>query len=103
MKTALRANTVSEKMLPLRMDPVAGAFLGTILLFGGLLFGPGALILAVIAWMVVGARRDSRTARDTEVNRHSDSASDIDPLFAARFRQLEDGILNTDQAVTQGR
>lgn len=93
MKQASKPNTVSHVVLPLRMDPVAGALWGTILLFGGLLIGPGALVLAIIAWMVIGARREPRTARDPKPNPAGDSAAGIDPLFAARFREMENSIL----------
>ncbi len=82
-------------MLPLRMDPVAGAFLGTILLFGGLLIGPGALVLAMIAWIVIRAAGESATTREPELNRHEATqfGSGTDQVFAARFREMEDGIL----------
>ncbi len=82
-------------MLPLRMDPVAGAFLGTILLFGGLLIGPVALVLAMIAWIVIRAGGESSTSRKPDLNRQEGThyASGSDPVFAARFREMEDGIL----------
>jgi hypothetical protein len=50
----------NQPSLPLIADPVAGAFIGTILLVA-CLGGPVGLVLALIAWIVVEAiRREKR-------------------------------------------
>ncbi len=50
----------NQPSLPLIADPVAGAFIGTILLVA-CLGGPVGLVLALIAWIVIEAiRREKR-------------------------------------------
>lgn len=61
----------NQPSLPLIADPVAGAFIGTILLVA-CLGGPVGLVLALIAWLVVEAiRREKRRGFATKRARSS--------------------------------
>jgi hypothetical protein len=78
---------------------VAGALIGTILLFFFLL-GPVALIVALVVWLAVrsGTKSRSESKRDVNPDLAARSESDVDPAFTARFRELEDGILHANTA-----
>ena len=65
----------------MRAEPVAGAFVATIVVCA--LLAPPVLILALIIWLAVRASRSSS----------SRSSHEVDPEFSARFRKLEEGIL----------
>jgi hypothetical protein len=68
-------------MLPKRADPVAGAFVATIV-FAALVVPP-VLILALIVWLVLRARRSKVPANP-----------EVDAEFNSRFHDLEDDILD---------
>ena len=77
-------------MIPLRSDPRSGALVATFVL-GGLL-APPLLIVGLIIWMVSRASRRSS----------SRAKPDVDPELAARFHELEEGILDANAADPQG-
>lgn len=81
-----------EAVLPLSADPAWGALIGTFLL-ASCLAGPIGLALAAIVLIVIEAVRRSK-------NRGASSSTPggaADDEFAARFRELEDDILQRDQ------
>ncbi len=82
-RTALAGREPNRASLPLRADPAAGALIGTVVLFG-LLALPGSLILVLIVGVVIGIARSLRTRRKPKVDKE----------FAARFRELENCILD---------
>jgi len=82
-RTALAGREPNRASLPLRADPAAGALIGTVVLFG-LLALPGSLILVLIVGVVIGIARSLRTRRKPKVDKE----------FAARFRELENSILD---------
>jgi hypothetical protein len=70
-------------MLPKRADPVAGALVATIV-FAALLVPP-VLILALIVWLVLRARRSTVPGKP-----------EVDAEFSSRFHELEDDILDAE-------
>ncbi len=88
---------MEQMSLPLRSDPASGAIVGTIVLFTVLML-PSSLLLLLVALFVISIARSFRAhPRPTE-----------DKEFAARFRQLEQSILDTNarserQALTPRR
>ena len=68
----------------MRAEPVAGAFVATIMLCAFL--APPVLFLALLGWLAVRASRSSS----------SRAGQDVDPEFSVRFRKLEEGILKTN-------
>jgi hypothetical protein len=85
------SSTTNQSMLPLRLDPAWGALVGTFLL-ATCLAGPVGLALALIVWIVIEALR-----RGKNRGAGSSSKSDATDEFAARFRALEDDILQNNR------
>lgn len=77
-------------MLPKRADPVAGALVATIV-FAALLVPP-VLILALIVWLVLRARRNTSLRKP-----------EVDSEFSSRFHELEEGILDANVANANGK
>ena len=78
--------TRHEGSAPFYVDPVRVELVGTGV-FYGLLALPGSLILALVGLFL--SRREAEPLADEE--------------FAARFRDLENGILNEDDAQPETR
>jgi hypothetical protein len=78
-------------LLPLRSNPVAGAFIATIV-FAAIVALP-VLILSLIIWIVARASRGSSSPAQAE----------SDKELSSRFQELEERILNADSPVTQGK
>jgi hypothetical protein len=89
-RTALAGREPNQASFPLRADPAAVALIGTVVLFG-LLALPGSLILVLIVGLVIGIARSLRSRRNPKVDRG----------FAARFRALENSILDPRTSETR--
>jgi 1,4-dihydroxy-2-naphthoate octaprenyltransferase len=83
--TAYEPDESSEGSLPLLADPVTAYLVGVVVLFTLLM--PASLVpLLVVLFVISVARRHHRKQERTE-----------DTEFAARFRQLEDSVLETNE------
>ena len=89
-RTALAGGKQNQAWLPLNADPAAVALIGTVVLFG-LLMLPGSLILVLIVGLAIGIARSLRWRRKPKV----------DKQFAARFRELENSILDARTSETR--
>jgi hypothetical protein len=75
--------------LPMGADPASIVIIGTVVLFA--LLSPDALILGLIAVIVLGVARSFWSRPEPKP----------DDEFAARFRELEDGIVDVDTDETR--
>ena len=57
-----------QASLPLRADPAAGALTG-IFVLAAVLAGPVGLVLALVAWAVMGRRKPETMNRDLSADR----------------------------------
>ncbi len=89
-RTALAGDKQNQASLPLNADPAAVAIIATVVLFG-LLALPGSLILVLIVGLVIGIARTLRSPIKTKVDKE----------FAARFRELENSILDARTSETR--
>ncbi len=83
--SAHKQHEQSQTSLPLRADPATGALVGTVVLITLLM--PSSLIFLLMALFVITIVRGWRSRREPKVDRE----------FAARFRELESSILDTDE------
>jgi hypothetical protein len=75
--------------LPMGADPASIVIVGTVVLFA--LLSPDTLIVGLIAVIVLGVARSFWSRPESK----------SDDELAARFRELEDGIVGIDTAETQ--
>jgi len=89
-RTALAGGRQNQAPLSLSADPAAVALIGTVVLFG-LLMLPGSLILVLMVGLAIGIARSLRSRRKPKVDKE----------FGARFRKLENSILDTRTSETR--
>jgi uncharacterized membrane protein len=83
--TANEPDEPGEGLLPLGADPVTASLIGVVVVFTLLM--PVSLVpLLVVLFVISVARRPPRKHERTE-----------DTEFAARFRQLEDSVLESNE------
>lgn len=82
-----RLGLLRQRLLPKRADPVAGAFLGTIVL--GALVATPVLVGALIVWTVRRAAGRPSSPNNPEVGDE----------FSSRFHELEESILDGDGTI----
>ena len=82
-RTTLAGGKQNQASVPINADPAAVAIIGTVVLFG-LLMLPGSLILVLPVGLAIGIARSLRSRRKPKVDKE----------FAARFRELENCILD---------
>lgn len=90
-----RENQRGDASVPPMADPTTIPLIGLVLLFA-IIGLPGSVVVLAIVALVISIARGSR-------RRHND----VDPEFSARFRDLENSIIDSDRSFSfrssQGR